>query len=233
VHKVCRICFDCEGHGAEAHDNPLISPCLCAGSSRYVHRKCLQQWRETSKASGRSQAFYRCEVCHYEYRYVRLDGAAFLSHPAVVGATFAALLLAVAALLGFVPLVQACLGAYAIPFTGAAHVAVHLADGLLVLGLVSFVLQLCVARQCRAADHCPAIWFCPDCGPAAADCAGLGAGCGEVCGPLILLALVAAAVVGLLAVVPASLKWLYGLFDAAAGATVAMVENVASPQKAA
>lgn len=31
---------------------------------------------------------------------------------------------------------QSCLGAYKLVLTGAAHVAVHLVDGLLVLGLV-------------------------------------------------------------------------------------------------
>jgi uncharacterized membrane protein YgcG len=59
----CRICFDSVGPG-EAHDphNPLISPCLCSGSSRYVHRQCLQQWRQTNH---RADAFYECEVCKY------------------------------------------------------------------------------------------------------------------------------------------------------------------------
>jgi len=34
----CRICFDGESSD-EASTNPLISPCLCSGSSSYVHRQ--------------------------------------------------------------------------------------------------------------------------------------------------------------------------------------------------
>lgn len=52
--------------------------------------------------------------------------------------------------------------------------------------------------------------------------AGLG-GCGEVCGPLVLLVLAGAAVVGLVVAVPASLRFLYEQVDKATGRTVAMV----------
>jgi hypothetical protein len=58
--RTCRICFDTEESAADSDpDNPLINPCQCAGSSRYVHRQCLDQWRHTSH---RQDAFYQCEV---------------------------------------------------------------------------------------------------------------------------------------------------------------------------
>ena len=37
----CRICMD----GLDDSDLPLISPCLCRGSLRYVHAGCLNRWR--------------------------------------------------------------------------------------------------------------------------------------------------------------------------------------------
>lgn len=55
--RTCRICF--EGDDGDP-SNPLISPCLCSGSSRFVHRQCLAQWRETGH---RQDACWQCEVC--------------------------------------------------------------------------------------------------------------------------------------------------------------------------
>jgi len=54
--KSCRICFgnDADEDEADARnkdqnkkkprkiENPLIAPCNCIGSSRYIHLKCLQ-----------------------------------------------------------------------------------------------------------------------------------------------------------------------------------------------
>lgn len=69
--RTCRICFETEegpssscSSGSDepsssSADNPLISPCLCSGSSRYVHRKCLQQWRTTNH---RADAYFQCEL---------------------------------------------------------------------------------------------------------------------------------------------------------------------------
>ncbi|XP_031569929.1 E3 ubiquitin-protein ligase MARCH8-like [Actinia tenebrosa] len=52
---ICRICH-CE---AEV-DQPLISPCHCAGSLRYVHQSCLQKWIKSSDTK-------KCELCYYEF----------------------------------------------------------------------------------------------------------------------------------------------------------------------
>ncbi|XP_043209384.1 E3 ubiquitin-protein ligase MARCHF8-like [Amphibalanus amphitrite] len=51
----CRICH-CEGDS----DVPLISPCYCAGSLRYVHQACLQQWIKSSDIRC-------CELCKFTF----------------------------------------------------------------------------------------------------------------------------------------------------------------------
>ena len=53
--ETCRICFDEEEAGA------LLSPCSCAGTSRYVHTACLLSWIETSRRD-------KCEVCKVPFR---------------------------------------------------------------------------------------------------------------------------------------------------------------------
>ncbi|XP_059496302.1 E3 ubiquitin-protein ligase MARCHF4-like isoform X2 [Stegostoma tigrinum] len=53
--EVCRICH-CEGDD----EGPLIMPCHCTGSLRYVHQACLQQWIKSSDTRC-------CELCKYEF----------------------------------------------------------------------------------------------------------------------------------------------------------------------
>ncbi|KAJ1619713.1 hypothetical protein T492DRAFT_1083697 [Pavlovales sp. CCMP2436] len=56
--RQCRICLDVEAQP------DLISPCMCAGSVRWVHRRCLDEWR----AQGiRPSAFDQCELCQFTY----------------------------------------------------------------------------------------------------------------------------------------------------------------------
>ena len=40
--KTCRICYS----GDAEDDNPLIHPCSCIGSMKYIHYKCLKYWLE-------------------------------------------------------------------------------------------------------------------------------------------------------------------------------------------
>lgn len=56
--RQCRICLSTDD------EEDLISPCLCAGSVRWVHRRCLDEWR----AQGiRPNAFAQCELCQFAY----------------------------------------------------------------------------------------------------------------------------------------------------------------------
>ncbi|BGP28616.1 hypothetical protein JCM10296v2_000352 [Rhodotorula toruloides] len=73
--KMCRICFAGED---EEESGKLFSPCLCRGTSRYVHTKCLEQWR---KAAPNSTAFYQCPSCAYKYRFRRTTAARLLTNP--------------------------------------------------------------------------------------------------------------------------------------------------------
>ena len=65
----CRICF-CEGN-FEGID-PLISPCKCSGSVKYIHLNCLRKWltskiitKESSSNDLYCYAFktLKCEIC--------------------------------------------------------------------------------------------------------------------------------------------------------------------------
>ena len=53
---VCRICH-CESEPGM----PLISPCVCAGSLKYVHQACLQQWIKSADTKS-------CELCKYNFQ---------------------------------------------------------------------------------------------------------------------------------------------------------------------
>ena len=39
--NICRICFMEED---DKENNPLLDPCICAGSMKFIHIKCLQHW---------------------------------------------------------------------------------------------------------------------------------------------------------------------------------------------
>ncbi|CAB0012781.1 unnamed protein product, partial [Nesidiocoris tenuis] len=53
--EICRICH-CEGDS----ECGLIAPCYCAGSLRYVHQSCLQQWIKSSNIRC-------CELCKFQF----------------------------------------------------------------------------------------------------------------------------------------------------------------------
>ncbi|KAM8938984.1 E3 ubiquitin-protein ligase MARCHF1 isoform 2-T2 [Pelodytes ibericus] len=53
--EVCRICH-CEGD----EENPLITPCSCTGTLRFVHQSCLHQWIKSSDTRC-------CELCKYDF----------------------------------------------------------------------------------------------------------------------------------------------------------------------
>ena len=63
----CRICFESES----TRENPLISPCLCRGTSKYVHKNCIQHWRDVN---NNTEYFWKCRECCYDYNLVK-------SHP--------------------------------------------------------------------------------------------------------------------------------------------------------
>ncbi|CAK0784725.1 hypothetical protein CVIRNUC_007929 [Coccomyxa viridis] len=63
----CRICFE------EIKDaSQLIAPCLCKGTHKYVHAKCLRRWQDTVQRrvqwkDKQDDRAYRCGVCRELY----------------------------------------------------------------------------------------------------------------------------------------------------------------------
>lgn len=54
----CRICLE------EGTEDNMISPCLCRGTSKWVHKDCLAQWRALST---NDDAKIKCLECNFEY----------------------------------------------------------------------------------------------------------------------------------------------------------------------
>ena len=59
--KTCRICLQ-----DEFTDELLISPCRCSGTSKYVHKLCLDTWRNTNIEAD---SFLKCMECNTYYQF--------------------------------------------------------------------------------------------------------------------------------------------------------------------
>ena len=71
-YNICRICYLEE----ESSENPLIQPCECSGSMKYIHLDCLKRWLYTSIfikiESNNDSCLYlkkpaECELCKTKY----------------------------------------------------------------------------------------------------------------------------------------------------------------------
>ena len=58
--KECRICFE------KDKTDEFINPCLCDGTSKWVHKSCLNEWRETNIDKP---ANTNCMECKYKYKF--------------------------------------------------------------------------------------------------------------------------------------------------------------------
>ncbi|KAL9329677.1 hypothetical protein ACSQ67_004680 [Phaseolus vulgaris] len=58
----CRICLETDGRH-------FIAPCKCRGTSKYVHRECLDHWRAVKEGF----AFAHCTTCKAPYHLRVLD----------------------------------------------------------------------------------------------------------------------------------------------------------------
>ena len=70
--KICRICYFEE----DSKDNPLIQPCKCIGSLKYIHLKCLKHWIMTKSCINVEEGEYcyvflfrnsECELCKTKF----------------------------------------------------------------------------------------------------------------------------------------------------------------------
>ena len=64
--RICRICLS----ETNDNENPLITPCQCAGSLQFVHFKCLQTWVQSRLHLDRKNGIVSiewngltCELC--------------------------------------------------------------------------------------------------------------------------------------------------------------------------
>lgn len=66
--SLCRICLD------EDDVDKLIYPCKCSGTSKYVHKKCLDEWRTLS---DNPLALRRCFECKFNYVFSNEDRSVY------------------------------------------------------------------------------------------------------------------------------------------------------------
>ena len=59
IFKECRICFE-----NESINKPVISPCSCNGTSKYIHIDCLRKWIANTE---NPVAKKKCMECHTDY----------------------------------------------------------------------------------------------------------------------------------------------------------------------
>jgi hypothetical protein len=77
---ICRICLSEEDE--DALNNPLFSPCKCAGTMKYIHLNCLQDWlnsRMITKETPSTKTYFwknlECELCKTAFpNYVKPPG---------------------------------------------------------------------------------------------------------------------------------------------------------------
>lgn len=68
--KICRICLS----DYYNDENPLLNPCNCSGTMKYIHYYCLQTWLikrlDLEKTKGVISILWKsliCELCHTSY----------------------------------------------------------------------------------------------------------------------------------------------------------------------
>lgn len=58
--KTCRICYE-----VETLENPIITPCECNGSMKYIHEQCLKTW---ILSQTKDPKVFSCDICKYSMK---------------------------------------------------------------------------------------------------------------------------------------------------------------------
>ncbi|KRY14343.1 E3 ubiquitin-protein ligase MARCH5 [Trichinella patagoniensis] len=61
------VCFFCLESKEESKNSNWLNPCLCCGSTKWVHENCLQRWIDVMQM-GDSLTPVQCTQCGYQYR---------------------------------------------------------------------------------------------------------------------------------------------------------------------
>tara|TARA_Y100000389_G_scaffold192809_1_gene220740 strand:- start:687 stop:1739 length:1053 start_codon:yes stop_codon:yes gene_type:complete len=56
----CRLCYE-----ESTQENPFLFPCKCAGTMKFIHEKCLNQWRNENIDN---MNFHKCNQCNAFYQ---------------------------------------------------------------------------------------------------------------------------------------------------------------------
>ncbi|KAF2105331.1 hypothetical protein BDV96DRAFT_509583 [Lophiotrema nucula] len=130
----------------------LIRPCLCKGSSKYVHDNCLQAWRHADPSYGRRN-YWQCPTCGFKYRLARLGAGRMVGSVAAQITMTVLILFLVVFLLGFIadPIINMYLDpwSYLMPWSSSNHYYYddeepytwyeHFAKGVASMGVLGFL----------------------------------------------------------------------------------------------
>lgn len=133
----------------------LIRPCLCKGSSKYVHEGCLQAWRHADPSYGRRN-YWQCPTCGFKYRLARLGAGRFIGSIATQITLTALILILFVFVLGFVadPIISLYVDPWGFlsPFSRSDHYYFeddepctwyeHFAKGFASMGVLGFLKAL-------------------------------------------------------------------------------------------
>ena len=59
--KECRICLE----SGEEQINPLLNVCGCKGSTKYVHKECIEKW--INMHSKNHENHNKCQICKQDF----------------------------------------------------------------------------------------------------------------------------------------------------------------------
>jgi hypothetical protein len=125
----------------------LLRPCLCKGSQKYVHERCLEAWRLQNPAAKRN--YWQCPTCRYKYRLERMNWAHWISSTAAQILLTLAIFIVASFTLGYVadPIINLYLDPYdtithgsqpLLPTDEPVTWTEHFVKGFASLGLVGF-----------------------------------------------------------------------------------------------
>ena len=227
----CRICLD-----DTLDRTDVISPCACKGSSKWVHRGCLDQWRSTHE----DRAFSKCTECLQAYVLIaegedtperlwerKKEFVCYLTRDIILGLILTQVLIACVGLL--VWLFDYHSKALLVVFKAQAYEFwfYYLAGLTFILAISGFIFMISLLFYGREAPQCHGCCFdfyfcntthvggegCIACCGNCDGCASLFAGGGELCGPVLLFLFVALVLVGAVIAVFAGMAAVTALID--------------------